>query len=156
MKNFQTKGIESVAKDLQLKVPLVSEYMVHIGQLITLKPSTPVMSALETLLDNRITGAPVVDDKGEVIGLFDDKDCLNILIGGAYYNNPVERDTVSDYMSNVMKTIPLSSDIVQVANTFLTTPYKRLLVVDAYGKPAGQISRRDILRAIREMNKSTW
>lgn len=156
MKNFQKRAFDDHQKDLALKIPLVTEYMTPASKLITIKADTPVMEVLNTLLEKRITGVPVLNDNGEVVGLIDDKDCLNILIGSAYYNQPVERDSVSEYMSNVMKTITTDNDIVNAANIFLTTPYKRLLVMDENGKLAGQISRRDILRAIKDMNGNTW
>jgi CBS domain-containing protein len=142
--------------DSALKIPSVTEYMTPISRLITIHETTPVMEVLDTLLDKRITGAPVVDSNGDVKGLIDDKDCLNILLGSAYYNQPVERDTVSEYMSNVMKDISIDNDMVDVANIFLTTTYKRLLVMDHNGKLAGQISRRDVLRAIKDMNEKAW
>ena len=96
-----------------------------------------------------------LNDKNEVVGLIDDKDCLNVLVGGAYYNRPPSDDTVASYMSNVMKTISIQANIVEVAHTFLTTPYKRLLVMDDDGKLAGQISRRDVLRAVKDLNTFT-
>ena len=136
--------------------PLVSKYMVGVTKLVTFSPDTPILSALDTLLEKRITGAPVLDDTGKVVGLIDDKDCLNILVGSGYYNHPVGKETVSSYMSNVMKTIPIDIDIFMAANIFLTTPYKRLIVVDEHNKLAGQISRRDILRAIKDLNTTTW
>jgi CBS domain-containing protein len=136
--------------------PMVSNYMVGVTKLVTFTPDTPILVALDTLLEKRITGAPVLNDTGEVIGLIDDKDCLNILVGSGYYNHPVGKETVSSYMSNVMKTIPIDIDIFMAANIFLTTPYKRLIVVDEDHKLAGQISRRDILRAIKDLNTTTW
>jgi CBS domain-containing protein len=136
--------------------PLVSNYMVGVTKLVTFTPDTPILVALDTLLEKHITGAPVLNDTGEVIGLIDDKDCLNILVGSGYYNHPVGKETVASYMSNVMKTIPIDIDIFMAANIFLTTPYKRLIVVDEDHKLAGQISRRDILRAIKDLNTTTW
>lgn len=156
MKNFQQKSLNDPQKDLKFNTPLVTEYMVPAKKLLTFKPDTPIMEVLDTFLENRITGAPVLNAKGEVMGLIDDKDCLNILVGSAHYNHPVEMETVSAYMSNVMKTISSDSDILHVANTFLTTPYKRLLIIDNHGKLVGQISRRDILRAIKEAKIHTW
>ncbi len=154
MKNFQQKSLADNQKTRRLKAPSVTDYMAR--KLITFKPSTSIREVIDTLLANRITGAPVLNENGDVVGLIDDKDCLNMLVGGAYYNHPVEHDTVSSYMSNVMKTISIHSDIVDVANVFLTTPYKRLLVVEDDGRLAGQISRRDIIRAIKDMNMNTW
>ncbi|WP_341225949.1 CBS domain-containing protein [uncultured Arcticibacterium sp.] len=156
MKNFQNRAHDDGTNSQAAKIPSVTEYMTPISRLITIKEDTPVLEVLKTLLDKRITGAPVVNNQGDVVGLIDDKDCLNILLGSAYYNHPVEKDTVSEYMSNVMKNISIENDIVDVANTFLTTPYKRLLVMDSQGKLAGQISRRDILLAIRDMNLKKW
>jgi CBS domain-containing protein len=155
MKNFQNRRHDDGSNDSTLKIPLVTEYMTPISRLITIHENTPVMEVLNTLLDKRITGAPVVNDNGDVVGLIDDKDCLNILLGNAYYNHPVERDTVSEYMTNVMKDITIDNDMVSVANIFLTTPFKRLLVMNN-GKLAGQISRRDVLRAIKDMNSNSW
>ncbi|AWW00559.1 CBS domain-containing protein [Arcticibacterium luteifluviistationis] len=156
MKNFQNRAHDDGTNDQTPKIPSVTEYMTPISRLITIKEDTPVLEVLKILLDKRITGAPVVNEQGDVVGLIDDKDCLSILLGSAYYNEPVEKDTVSEYMSNVMKDISIENDIVDVANTFLTTPYKRLLVMDNEGKLAGQISRRDILIAIRDMNQKKW
>jgi len=154
MKNFQQKSTESGDKNRKLNVASVKEYMTK--ALITFKEDTEINEVIKTLLEKRITGAPVLNDKGEVVGLIDDKDCLNVLFGSAYYNHPVGRETVSNYMSNVMKSISVHEDIMAVANTFLHTPYKRLLVLDDDGKLVGQISRRDILRAIKDLNANTW
>lgn len=122
-----------------------------VKNLITFKPDTPIKDVVNTLLEHKITGAPVLNDQGEVVGLIDDKDCLNIMVGGVYYDEPSGGQTVAAYMSNVMKSIPPETNIIEVAHIFLTTPYKRLLVMDKNGKLLGQISRQDVLRAIRDL-----
>ena len=103
-----------------------------------------------------VLGAAVLDDKGEICGLIDDKDCLNTLIDSAYYNQPVSMNKVSNYMTNVFKRINVNSDIADVANLFIRSNFKRLLVVDDDGKLVGSISRRDVLRAIKEMEATSW
>ena len=151
MKNFQQKSTAENQIERNVAPPSVTEYMVR--DIITFRPDTPISEVIDSLLENRITGAPVLNDLNEIIGLIDDKDCLNVLFGGVYHNSPVPHDdTVASYMSNVMKTISINADIFEVANKFLTTPFKRLLVMDDNGKLAGQVSRRDILRAIKDMN----
>ena len=107
---------------------------------------------INTLLENKITGAPVLNDKNDVVGLIDDKDCLKVLFDGAYHNLPTPNRRVLNYMTNVMRTVPDTADIYEVASIFLSTVYKRLLVVDDQGKLVGQISRRDILRAIHDID----
>ena len=151
MKNYQQKAVESNNNNHPRKTALVVDYMIK--NLITFKPETDIMEVVNTLINNRITGAPVLTENKELVGLIDDKDCLRILFASAYHNMPVDKPTVAHYMSNVMKTVSPDTDIYEVANIFLTTIYKRLLVVDDDGKLLGQISRHDVLRAIHDFNE---
>ena len=152
MKNYQQKSVESTDKKRAFKPAPVTDYMIRADKLITFQPETEIIEVVDTLLDNRITGAPVLNSKKEVVGLIDDKDCLKVLFDMAYHNQPVKDNTVAHYMTNVMKTISVDANIADVADTFLSTKYKRLLVVDEEGKLKGQISRRDILQAIHDFN----
>ena len=154
MKNYKQKNITVDKKSRQLVTPPITDYMV--SDLITFKPDTEIIKVINSLLENRITGAPVLNDAGEVVGLIDDKDCLHVLMSSAYNNLPVDRDVVSDYMSNVMKSIKDDADLLDAARIFTSTPYKRLLVLNQEGKLVGQISRRDVLRAIKDINLTTW
>ena len=53
------------------------------------------------------------------------------------------------------KTLPADSDIVTAADEFLKSPVRRLPIVDK-GTLLGQVSRRDILRAAKSINPTTW
>lgn len=147
IKNYKQKEID---ENPPMKKKKVKDYMT--AKLITFKPETNVLDIANTLLSKRITGAPVLDDNGNVVGLIDDKDCLRIVVDTLYHNQPIVSHTAREYMTNVMKTVDIETDILEVANIFLTTPYKRLLVTDNKGKLRGNISRRDILRAIHDMS----
>ncbi len=149
MKNFQTRAVDTM-DNAKAQSPPVKDYMTR--DLITFTPDTDINEVINTLLEHRISGAPVLNSVGEVVGLIDDKDCLNVLFGSMYNRTPVGPDTVSNYMSNVMKSISVDDNIMDVAYVFSTSPYKRLLVKDENNKLVGQISRRDILRAIKEMD----
>ena len=152
MKNFQQKAVETTQEKKTPKTALVIDYMVK--KLITFKPETEILKVIDTLIENRITGAPVLNSKNELVGLIDDKDCLKVLFEGVYHNQPLDNKTVAHYMSNVMKTVTPQTDIYEVADIFLNTIYKRLLVVDDHGKLLGQISRHDVLRAIHDFNEN--
>jgi predicted transcriptional regulator len=152
MKNYQQKGIETKSPQREFKPASVTKYMTAVEKLITFHPETDIVEVVDVLLAKQIAGAPVLNDKKELVGLIDDKDCLKVLFDIAYHNQPVITSTVADYMTNVMKTISVDANIVEVADTFLSTKYKRLLVVDKDGKLKGQISRQDILRAIHDFN----
>lgn len=149
MKNFQNKLIDKDSIQVENSPPSVEAYMTR--DLITFKVDTDISVVIKSLLDNRISGAPVLNDSGQVVGLIDDKDCLKVLFGTMYNRLPTATDTVSNYMSNVMKSITVHENILDVASVFISSPFKRLLVMDDNNKLVGQISRRDILRAINEL-----
>lgn len=152
MKNYvqKQKGPETRA----LQSAPVSDYMAT--NLITFRPDTDIDAVINTFLEKRISGAPVLNENKEIVGLIDDKDCLSVLLQDAYHNQPGGKSTVDLYMTNVMRTISVDADIIDVANIFMRTPFRRLLVVDHDGKLVGQITRSDILRAIRDMKATTW
>jgi len=152
MKNYQQKSIEVTSNQKKFDPPKVTNYMTSAEKLITFHPETHITDVVDILLDKKITGAPVLNNKVELVGLIDDKDCLKVLFDIAYHNKPMINSTVADYMTNVMKSISIHANILDVADTFLKTKYKRLLVVDEKGKLCGQISRRDILSAIHDFN----
>ncbi|TPV95656.1 MAG: CBS domain-containing protein [Myxococcales bacterium FL481] len=127
------------------KLPLVREYMAT--ELLKLEPDCDIYDAVDFLLEHRISGAPVVSPDGELVGVLSEKDCLKLLASGAGHERPVGQ--VSDYMTTVAVTIPSSMDIYFAAGIFLKHVYRRLPVVDN-GRLVGQISRRDILKAISE------
>ena len=152
MKNFTQKPKPPESRTLQ--GASITKYMVT--NLVTFRPETEIDTVINTFLERGITGAPVLNENNEIVGLIDDKDCLSVIVQDAYHNQPGGKTTVDAYMSNVMRTISVDADVIDAANIFLRTPYKRLLVVDHNGKLAGQVSRRDILRAIQDMKNTTW
>jgi predicted transcriptional regulator len=126
--------------------PHVSDYMDK--SFITLQPDMDVYKAIQILLDGKITGAAVVDDKENLVGILSEKDCLRTLIHDAYSNLPSAK--VSDYMTKNPVTIHPDLDVFTVADIFLNRTFRRLLVVKE-GKLVGQITRRDLLRAIQKI-----
>ncbi|MEL6123005.1 MAG: CBS domain-containing protein [Bacteroidota bacterium] len=123
----------------------VTSYMTR--KLITFTPDIDIQDAIKSLLTNRISGAPVVDRSGRLVGMLSEKDCIRVLIDGDYNQRPTGQGTVSDYMSRRIKTLPASASIQDAAEEFLNSPYRRFPVLDGK-KLVGQISRRDVLTAI--------
>ncbi|MCB0492644.1 MAG: CBS domain-containing protein [Cyclobacteriaceae bacterium] len=150
--NFKSK--EELSAE-QPKYELVTKYMVSVGDLVTFSPDQSIQEAIDIIIDKRISGAPVLDSTGKLVGMLSEKDCLKIIVDQAYHNLPIESRKVSDYMTADVKTVPPDSDVVSAANQFLHSPIRRMPVVDN-GVLKGQISRRDILRASKNFKATTW
>ncbi|HHH50302.1 MAG TPA: CBS domain-containing protein [Saprospiraceae bacterium] len=126
----------------------VTKYMAT--KLIKFTPETDILLAIKSILKNNISGAPVLSRGGELVGILSEKDCLKLILEGLYDNLPGRKGTVADYMSTTVKTIGADKTVVDAAYIFMHSNYRRLPVVDK-GKLVGQISRRDILRAIQKV-----
>ena len=150
--SFEKK--ENGSRNQVKKYDPITKYMAK--DLITFSANDELMDVITILLEKRISGAPVLNDNGEIVGLIDDKDCLRTLVDSVYHNVPIRKKQVKSYMTDIYKTINIKADIVDAANFFLESNYKRLLVVDDNDKLKGQISRRDILRAIQDVNQTNW
>jgi len=135
------------------KYESVSKYMAR--DLFTFKPDQPIHEAIDIMLEKRISGGPVLNEDGELIGMLSEKDCLKIIVDRAYHNQPNQNSNVEDYMTRMVATVDIDKDIVEVANMFLSTNYRRFPVIEK-GKLKGQVSRRDIMRATRELKGTTW
>ena len=125
---------------------------IMIRRVVTLSPEMDVYEAIDLLLQNHISGAPVVDPEGTLIGIFSEKDCMRVLIDGAYNNLPTA--TVASFMVREVRSIPEDLDLLSITQIFLSTSYRRLPVVRD-GKVVGQISRRDLLQAAAKLLRAS-
>lgn len=113
----------------------------------TLPPWMPVLDAIDFLLKNKVTGAPVVDGEGALLGILTEKDCLQLVARSA--DPESVSDLVRDLMTTQLVTIPPTMDIYYTAGLFLKHSFRRLPVVEE-GRLVGAVTRFDILRAIRQ------
>ena len=130
------------------KSVLVKDYMSR--TLVTFKPDMSVLDAVHKLVEHRIAGAPVVDDAGNLIGMVSELDCLKVVLQAGYhgdYGGPV-----SDYMTPDVETVNAEMSIIDLAQRFLDSKFRRFPVTDR-NRLVGQISRRDVLRALQALAK---
>lgn len=140
--NALTHAIEIAS---QIGLDRGTAYKVMVSDLVTLSPEMDVFEAIDHVLQRRISGAPVVDADRNFLGIFSEKTAMRVLIYAAYDNLPGTK--VSSYM-NTDRNRVLSEDacLLDVARRFQLTPYRRLPVLMGTVL-AGQISRRDLIRA---------
>ena len=114
-------------------------------RLVKLQAGMSALDAIGLLLRNRISGAPVVDEGGRLVGVFSEKFSMEVLLGLAYDQLPAA--PVDAFMNTDFgRVIDGSEPLLEVAQRFLDTPYRRLPVVRE-GVLVGQVSRRDVLAA---------
>jgi CBS domain-containing protein len=116
--------------------------------LVTLDPETDVLVAMKRLLDERISGAPVVDARGNLVGVLTQRDCLEVAVQSVYHQAPA--GSVAEYMSAPVETLPASAPLMEVIEAFRRSAIRRFPVVEG-SRLVGLITRRDVLRAILEL-----
>ncbi len=152
VKSFQ--GVRQV-KPARAEVQDVSvgDYMTR--RLITFHPHQTMDEVIKILLDKKIAGAPVVDENNELVGIISEGDCLKEVVKGKYNNTPSLSGRVSDHMSVNVRTVPPEMNIFEVAQMFLNMKLRRFPVLKD-GKLVGQISQKDVMRAVQRLRNSTW
>jgi CBS domain-containing protein len=131
-------------------LPSVRQYMDT--TVPTLAPHTTLLDAVDFLLKKRVTGAPVVDPQGRLVGMITEKDLLRIVAHAPEPQNVAGR--VEDFMTRDVQTISPDMDVYYVAGLFLNVSFRRFPVVEN-GRLVGAITRFDILRVVRA-NRELW
>lgn len=124
----------------------VRDYMA--GSLVKFKPDMDVLDAIQELLQHRIAGAPVVNDQGELVGMLSELDCLKVELNAGYYGDM--GGPVADYMTPGVETVDADMNIIDLAQKFLNSGFRRFPVL-RNNRLVGQISRRDVLRALSQL-----
>jgi len=92
----------------------VADYMTR--RLVTLTKDTNVIDGIKKLMDHKITCAPVVDERGHLIGMFSEKDGMNVFLESVY--NQGMSGKVGDYMTSGPVSVSAESSIVDLAKKF--------------------------------------
>lgn len=109
-----------------------------------------IHEALNHLIDEGITGSPVVDTGGQLVGMLSEYECLRLLTHG----DGTIGGTVADYMEPSFQAITPDMDVYYVAGLFLADPVHRRFPVVEGQRLVGVITRKDILRAVQRAFKA--
>ena len=126
-------------------MPAARDFMVT--DLVVLSPEMKVHEAMGLFLANDISGAPVIDAHGSVVGMLTERDCLQVIYAASYHKEP--GGSVAESMATEIQTIEADADLLHVIEIFLRSRFRRFPVLDGT-RLVGQISRRDILRAVMD------
>jgi len=119
------------------------------ANLVTLAPDMEILRAITLLIEHRISGAPVVDDRGNLVGVLSEQDCMRVALNAGYHDEHGGR--VAEFMSAKVECIDAETTILELAEKFINSRYRRFPVLED-NRLVGQISRRDVLRALQSLS----
>lgn len=119
------------------------------GSLVSLSPETELMDAVRLLVDRAISGAPVVDGQGNLVGILSERDFIAAALKARYYGEASGR--VEEFMSTQVETVNADDSVMDIAKRFIDGRFRRFPVIDE-NRLVGVISRRDVLRAIMSIS----
>ena len=143
----------------------VSEIMTR--EPITVSPETSLESAIKILADNQLSGLPVIDAQGDLVGVISETDLtwqatgvdtppyIMFLDSVIYLQNPAKHNqeihkalgqTVAEAMSDRPITVKESQLVKEAARIMHEKKVRRLPVINAQSKLVGMITQGDVIR----------
>lgn len=137
--------------------------------LIVVKPEMALNEAIKLMVDNRISGMPVVNDQGKLVGVISESDLMwqetgvepppfiTILDSVIYLQNPAryEKDihkalgqTVGEVMTEKPITIKPDKPLREAAHILHEKDIRLLPVVNEAGEVIGIVTRGDVIRTM--------
>ena len=136
---------------------------------LTVTAETPLQDAVSLLNDHHVSGLPVVDGEGVLIGELTEQDLMvresgvdvgpyvMLLDSVIYLRNPLNWDrqvhqvlgnSVGDLMHRDSHSCDVSLPLPKAASMLHEKGTQRLIVVDAQRHPVGVLPRGDVVRAL--------
>ena len=139
------------------------------SQVITVTKDTTVTEVGRLLIEHKVSGLPVIDQEGRVVGMVSEGDLiyqdkklhtpafLEILGGVIYLENPqrlgqdlskMTAVKVAEIMTPKLYTVKEESTIEDIATIMIERQVNRVPVVDGAGKLVGIVSRQDVVKSM--------
>jgi len=112
---------------------------------ISVSKQTGIYEAIRTMVENNITGLPVVNDDMSLAGVISEKDVLSLL-----YNIEDKPGKVEDFMTKNPVCFNEDDSLIDIAECFIKNDFRRVPII-TQGKLAGIISRKDIITYILKL-----
>ena len=151
VKSFQ--GERAFKKRITPRKLIVSDVMT--SQLVTFSAEQSIHEVMKAFIKHRISGGPVVDKNGILIGVISEADCMKEISDSRYFNMPILDKSVGHFMTSKVETIESSMSVFDAAEKFHKSSRRRYPVLDM-GRLVGQVSRKDIVIAAINLKSYTW
>jgi CBS domain-containing protein len=128
-----------------------------VADVMTLDPivvdiDASIEDARRLLHANSISGLPVVDGAGALVGVISQTDLVDVMDSpvGRLIRTRVSGLRVGELMSSPAVTIPLTSSVVEAARVMLRARVHRLVATNDAGHPVGVLSAIDFVALFAE------
>ncbi|TNF59596.1 MAG: CBS domain-containing protein [Deltaproteobacteria bacterium] len=113
--------IMTPVKEMRIRDFMVSKPVVFTSD-------TDLLDAVRVLVDRRISGAPVVDERGNLVGFLTERDFLRAALVAGYHGE--SGGCVGEYMSSDVQAVNADDSLIDVATRFIETKYRRYPVIE--------------------------
>ena len=151
VKSFQGER----AKKVKVTPSKLTVADVMTSQLVIFKPEESIHEVMRAFIKHRISGGPVVDESGKLVGVISEADCMKEISDSRYFNLPILDKSVAHFMTKEVDTIDANTSVFDAASLFSKSSRRRYPVMEN-NCLVGQVSRKDIVIAALEMKSQTW
>jgi len=141
-------------------------------EVITIRSEDKVTDVLNLLFKEEISGFPVVNGRGKLVGMFTEKEILSYILPSyvekvgrfIYEENPkatrkkfaeLSKITVGQLMRTDVITTTEETTLSDVAKNMITHKARRIPVINEAGKLIGVVARCDVLRALAKQSEES-
>ena len=114
-------------------------------KLVTVRVETPLKEAVELLLKHKISGLPVVDSQGNLVGILTEKDVMRLM-----YEPKDAFRTAGDLMVREVRSFQADAPLADVCDCLMANSFRRVPILEGK-KLVGLISRADLMPTILEI-----
>jgi predicted transcriptional regulator len=143
------------AKKTTIKAPNLLVRDIMCQNLIVFHPEQSIHEVMQKFVKYRISGGPVVNESGKLMGVISEADCMKEISDSRYFNMPILDKSVQNFMTKTVDTIDASKSIFEAASLFHKSSRRRYPVLEK-GKLVGQLSRKDVVLAALNLKSNTW
>ena len=120
---------------------MISAKDVMSKRVATVSAEANIKEVIRLLVENKVTGLPVVSENGGLLGIVTEKDILRMLL----YDRDVKEKTAADLMTTEIISFDENEDLMKIFKSLVESDFRRVPILSE-GKLAGIISRTDIIK----------
>lgn len=134
-------------------------------KVVVITANSTMAEAADTLSEHHITGAPVVDELGQCVGIISGTDFIHYKAeeldaanrrhvlskndpSGHFCIDEVRHDLVRSHMTPAVQTLAATCPLVAAARCMCHEHIHRLIVVDDHAKPVGVLTSLDLVATL--------